>query len=288
MSLKLDIGLVTDEISRNVTEAIRIATEWGIGLFELREGSERRTPYLTSEEISVVEATLCQGGAITALSPGIFKQPVENEEAIRRDLETTLPETIELAQRFNCDTIIVFGFEMMGSGREPRLAVQKVFERAAERAAAAGITLAIENEPEFWVDKPEDSAFLLEEIGHPNLMLNWDPANLHWGGSLPTVEHLEILAPLVRNLHVKDFVADDPRVPWRAVGKGVTPWEELLTAFVVLRQRGKHDVNHITLETHCEPLIENSFTSLAYVRNLLEGIDEKTAIDPANNSGGAS
>lgn len=273
MKSKLDIAFVTDEVSRNLEEALEICLGWGINRFELREGSERRTPYLTKTELAAIETALGNGAKITALSPGVFKQPVENRDVINDDLERKLPDTIELANRLNCKTIIIFGFEKAGDDPESRLAAQKVFEKAAELAARDGITVAIENEPAFWVDKPDAAVALVEEIGHPDLRLNWDPANLHWGGTEPTEEHLATVAPFLHNLHIKDYTPDDPQAPWRPIGAGITPWKTLLEKLVSLRQENATNLNHVTVETHCEPLYESSLESVEHLRELLSAVE---------------
>lgn len=272
MKKDLDIAFVTDEVSRNIEESLNICRGWGISLFELREGSERRTPYLTAHEVSCIENEIRSGARITALSPGIFKQPVEHEAAIREDLERTLPETIELAQRFGCRTIIVFGFEKEGEAPSSRLKAQKNFADAAEVAAQAGIVLAIENEPEFWIDQPADAVAMLDEIGHPGLRVNWDPANMHWGGMTPTEEDLNVIAPYLHNLHIKDYYPADPGAPWRPIGEGTTPWQELLEAVVEKRSQGELGIEHVTIETHCEPLFESSEKSLENLRTMLNKI----------------
>src|SRR5690606_31683856 len=109
------------------------------------------------------------------------------------------------------------------------VAAQRAFADAAELTSAAGMTLAIENEPNFWIDGPEGSVALLEEIGHPGIRLNWDPANRIWGGSTVTRDDFDVLKPLIANIHVKDFDPADPAAPWVPVGSGTIDWAEILS-----------------------------------------------------------
>lgn len=261
----LEIGIVTDEISRDLGEALSVGQSWGLNRFELREGAERRFPAFTQKEVGLVDDAVRAGVQITAVSPGIFKSSVEDAAQRDRDMSEVLPRAIEKAVRFECPVVIAFGFaKREGEPGSNRLQVQKTFERAAEQAAEAGLILAIENEPDFWIDRSEPSASLLAEIGHPSLKINWDPANLHWGGKKPERADLEALLPFVANVHVKDFTPDDPKVPWRAIGEGTTPWEEILGWLVE-----DTSLAHITLETHVEPLVENARKSLDTVREML-------------------
>ncbi|MGA7305555.1 MAG: sugar phosphate isomerase/epimerase family protein, partial [Rhodothermales bacterium] len=241
---KLEIGVVTDEISRDIRESLSLCRQWGIGMLELREGSTARFPNFTPEELRLVDEARASGSCITAVSPGILKTHADNRSVIRDELENVLPKSIDLALRLDCPLIIVFGCERYdGESDENRTLAMRAFEQAAERAAADGLTIAIENEPNFWVDRPADEAAMLAEIGHPNLKANWDPANSHWGGYLPDRAGFEALAPYIVNVHVKDFTPDDPDVPWRPVGKGSTPWTDYLPWV-----SDDTDVDHITIE----------------------------------------
>ena len=268
MSTLFSIGVVTDEVSRVLPEALGVATAWGISRVELREGERHRFPDLTAGEIASVESWMQDGGEVTAVSPGIFKAPAADEARLTRDLEEVLPRTIELAVRLNCPTVIAFGFDgAAGASSGDRGRVVAAFAAAAEQAAAAGLRVAVENEPGFWVDGPEASVALLHEVDHPALGLNWDPANLHWGGRLPTAADVETVEPFLLNVHVKDYGMGRPEAPWWPVGEGQTPWAELLPALA------DTDLAAVTLETHVVPLLEASRTSLAELRRLVADLE---------------
>ncbi len=271
MSEALEIGIVTDEITRDLGEALEIANGWGIHLFELREGRQARYPSFTSEEISIMDHAILAGAKVTAVSPGIFKGHVAEQAERQREIESVFPRAIDLARRFECNTLIAFSFDGCDGSAEDRLLVLRAFEQIAEQAAAANMVIAFENEPDFWIDKPEETIKLLQEIDHPALRLNWDPANLHWSGQEPGLAEFEKLRSHLVNLHVKDFTPDDQEVPWRPLGEGIVPWQELLPAIA-----SASIINHVTVETHCEPLITNSEKSLEALKGLLDGIPSNT------------
>jgi sugar phosphate isomerase/epimerase len=273
MMTRFDIGVVTDEVSRDLAEAFDLAGSWGITRFELREGSKARFPELTDEEVGLIDECVRSGSRITAVSPGIFKGHADDREKLDHELGQILPRSLELARRFACPMLIVFGFERYeGEPASGRRAAMRAFEEAASRAAEAGVTVVIENEPNFWVDRPKDTAAMLDEIGHPTLHANWDPANSHWGGYLPTYEDFKVLKPYIGNVHIKDYYPADPAAPWRPVGQGETPWEEMLRWVVT-----ETDLVHATLETHCVPLAKSSRESLDALRAMLATIREERA-----------
>jgi sugar phosphate isomerase/epimerase len=273
----LDIGVVTDEVSRDLAEALDVSRGWGISRFELREGGDDRFPFFTDREVHLVDEAVRAGAQITAVSPGILKGTVDDQERLHRELEEVLPRAIERARRFECPRLVVFGVARYeGEPSSNRTRVMRTFERVAERAAAADLTVAIENEPDFWVDRPGPAATLLDEIDHPALTLNWDPANQHWGGLRPDRSGFATIRPHISNVHVKDYTPDDPDVPWRPVGEGVTPWGKILSWIVE-----DTTLDHVTLETHCEPLIENSRASLDVLETLIaEATAPHTADEP--------
>lgn len=263
---ELDIGVVTDEVSRDLAEALEVSQAWGISRFELREGGERRFPFFTPEEVRLIDEAVRDGAQITAVSPGILKGHADDTEQLDHELYEILPRAIERAKRFEAPLLVVFGFARY-EGEPPanRLQAMRTFEHVAEQAAEAGLTVAIENEPAFWIDRPAEAAAMVDEIGHPALAINWDPANQHWGGQRPERDGFQTLRPHIANIHAKDYTPDDPDVPWRPIGEGITPWDEILRWIIE-----DTDLAHITLETHCTPLIENSRQSLDALRTLID------------------
>lgn len=263
---QLEIGIVTDEVSTDLARAFDLCAEWGIARFELREGSKRRFPEFTPEEIAVVDEAIRSGGRITAVSPGIFKGAAGDESRLDRELNEMLPRSLELAQRFGCPVLIVFGFERhAGEPADSHARAARALVRAADAASEAGMVVAVENEPNFRVDRPRETAALFEELAHPALKANWDPANLVWGGYSPSHDDFAVLRPHIANVHVKDFAPNNPDRPWPPVGGGELPWPEYLRWIA-----GETDLAHVTLETHCLPKIESSFESLVAMREMLE------------------
>ncbi|MDX1547529.1 MAG: sugar phosphate isomerase/epimerase [Rhodothermales bacterium] len=269
---RLDLGIVTDEIARDLEHALERGAAWGLRRFELRETNTGRFPFLAPGEVRLLEDALTRGARITAVSPGILKGPVEDERKLNHELQEVLPKTLDLAQHVKSPVLIVFGFErQQGEPDRNRLYVLRAFERVAEAAAEAGLIVATENEPGFWIDDPDGSVSLLEELDHPAFRLNWDPGNLHLGGMLPGREAFETVRPYLANLHVKDFDPDDEAAPWKPVGRGQTPWPALIEW--VARET---DLEHATLETRCAPLEANSRASLDALRLLLDGLGDST------------
>ncbi len=266
----LPIGIVTDEITPDFREALTHARAWGITLFEIRCLSSGRVPFISEEDFQTLRTAVgCSAIRITALSPGIFKCPVSDRMQVEYELAEVLPKTIRMAKALACGMVIMFGFKRSGFSEEEEFAAAvEVMTRAAHIAEDEGIVLAVENEPGFVCDTGSNTAALLRAVGSPSLRANWDPANAFGGSETPYPDGYEAVKPFIGNVHVKDtrlgsLVACCP------VGEGLLDWEGQLRA---LMQDGV--VPHVTIETHCLPLIEQSKKNLdtlhAYFSEIVE------------------
>jgi L-ribulose-5-phosphate 3-epimerase len=88
-----------------------------------------------------------------------------------------------------------------------RTAVLEALAEAGKLAAARGITLAFETGQE----TADLLRLTLDELGLPNLKVNFDPANMLLYDMGDPIRAVEILGPDIRSVHVKD--ARRPTVP---------------------------------------------------------------------------
>jgi len=93
----------------------------------------------------------------------------------------------------------------------------------AELFAAADMLLGLETGQE----TADGLAALLEKLRQPNVIVNFDPANMLLYGKGDPIEAVRVLAPWIRQIHVKD--ANQTAVPgtWGeevAVGTGQVDW----------------------------------------------------------------
>jgi sugar phosphate isomerase/epimerase len=268
---RLAIGILSDEIMPDFSKAAEYGISWGITLFELRTLRTGRVPDVDAEELREVdEVVRSRGLRITALSPGIFKHPLSDEEAIHFELETLLPETLSMAKKLRAPLVIAFGFRRREG--EPPDGVRKAVEYMRQAAAAAerrGLKLAVENEPGFWCDSGSATASFIRKVGSAALGANWDPANAvgSQGGERAFPEGYRAVREVLVNVHVKDTRAGT-LVKCVPVGEGVLDWRGQLRA---LARDGR--VGHVTIETHCEPLISKSKLNVTTIQHYLKDIN---------------
>ena len=97
--------------------------------------------------------------------------------------------------------------------------VQKFYDRTkllADAAAEKGVKFLMETGQE----TVEELRHFLEEMNHPALMVNFDPANMIlYDKGVPT-EAIEVLAPWIRHIHIKDATRTKTPGTWGAE----VPW----------------------------------------------------------------
>ena len=96
---------------------------------------------------------------------------------------------------------------------------------------------------------------VLEELSHPMIGVNFDPANMILYGKGDPVEAIEQLAPWVKQVHIKDAVASGAKGEWGTevpVGEGEVDWEKFMKCIpeqvvdlVIERESGTSRVQEI-------------------------------------------
>jgi sugar phosphate isomerase/epimerase len=93
----------------------------------------------------------------------------------------------------------------------------------------------------------------------------------------PDYDAFAQVQPYLANVHLKDYAPDDPAAPWRPLGRGTTPWKALMAWLV-----GETELGSLTIETHCEPLLDCSEESLETARHLLDDALRAVRADASN------
>ena len=131
-------------------------------------------------------------------------------------------------------------------------------------AVSTAARLAIENEPGFLCDSGSRTHRMIQEVGSPHLGANWDPCNAYGTEETPYPDGYDAVRPSIFNVHVKD-TRSGALIECVPVGEGAVDWEGQLSALV--RDR---PVEHITIETHCLPLVEKSRQNVTVLTRMLE------------------
>jgi len=272
---RIALGIVSDEVSPDFDEAVRHASSWGISIYELRVVKSGRIPAVDPGELRSIQALVRNKDLrISALSPGIFKHPLSESGKLEEEVTTVLPKTLSMACEFGASIVILFGFQrFQGESAGNFERAVEWMRRAAERAEKLGITLAIENEPGFWCDSGSNTAKLIAAVNSPSLRVNWDPCNGYGTAEVPFPQGYEAVKRYIANVHVKD-TKQGSLIQCVPVGEGAVDWRGQIQALV-----RDQIVKHVTIETHCLPLIEKSKQNVDTLKRYL---DEAYASEGAN------
>ena len=258
-------GIVSDEISRDFAQAVRVGVELGIRRYEVRNLAAGRAPMCGEAAMLEVERIAhAEGIEITALSPGLFKN-TETAEGFRREMDEVYPRAAEWAHRWKLPGLIVFGFHKPGategtapefSSANPPAEIAEWLAEAGERAQRDGLTLMIEPEPICWCDSGRATAALIARAGSPALRINYDPGNVAWLENRDPLDEFPAVAPYISNVHVKDLrpLTRGAGFPeWVPAGEGMI---DFAAHFRALRESGYH--GPVSLEPHMDCSAEST------------------------------
>lgn len=287
------LAVISDELSSDVETAIELAQEMAVSAIELRGVAEDRFPDVSPLMTTRIPELVADAGvSVAALSPGLFKIPLgapqprhtrilrwedaklyaraqDGQRLVQRHLDELLPRAISAAQALGAPTIVCFSFDRGPDGerRLPDTGVE-ILREAADRAAAAGLQLAMEVEHICYGDTGARAADIVERVGHAAFGINWDPANAYRGGedrAFP--DGYSSVRAHVRHVHMKNATIDSATGERRFATEGAIDWEGQLAA---LRADGYS--GYVSIETHARPKIAATRRLVETARRL--GIDE--------------
>jgi len=283
----MKISIITDEISSDPETAIELGVAWGVGDFELRGFFTDRAPRFSDYQKQRLRDLLSEHQArIVAIGPGLFKMAFpaqqaprsalswmdrngyeswsEATRAVKYHLNELLPESLDYANELGAHLVVIFGFDRAGAppGEPPEEALN-CLRLAAERAEAAGLELALENEAGFWADTGARTAHIVRAINHPALGINWDPGNAFFAGDLPYPDGYAAVQRLVRHVHFKDADREKNGDPHYSL-EGQINWADQIKALSADGFEG-----FISIETHLRPKVAAGRAALERLRTLI-------------------
>ena len=279
--MKLNPGIVSDEISRNFREAVHVGTSLGIRRYEIRFLETGRAPMCQKSELLEVER-ICNGEGleITALSPGLFKYTSSRED-FDRELGDLLPRSIDWALRWRLPALITFGFHRAGVTEEIAdtilddnipSEIPDWLGLAGSLAQNNGLKLLIEAEPICWADTGESTLRMIRDSNSEAIGINYDPANIAWKKRSDPIDEFDAIATLIQNVHVKDLIAA-PRgsgIPqWAIPGEGMLDYA---AHFAALKRSGYS--GPISLEPHLDGRPQTIGACKSAVERLWEQAEE--------------
>lgn len=269
----LKLGVITDEISHDLEQALKVMKEIGAEYAELRGVWGKNIMRQSDEEIREVRRLLMKYGVpVSVLATPFLKIKVDSIDDYREHLKY-FENVIRIAKFLDTDKVRVFSF-----WRRPNRSMwlDRVVEALGEFSDIArneGILLVLENESSCMVATGAETLEMISRAGVHNLKVIWDPGNAYVAGETPYPDGYLAVKNHVVHMHVKDCALINGKKQWVAIGSGMIDY---VAQFKALIKDGYSGV--VSLETHYkingdrEAATRESFAGL--LKTLRKALDE--------------
>ncbi len=279
-SLPFKLGVITDEITQDLGQALDFIASYSLAYCELREIWGRNIMNLSPSELDRAQQLVEKHGLqVSEIASPLFKynlpdmpaQPSEKRDTFRasftdQDTEDLLKRSFQIARLFGPQKVRVFSYWRVD---DPEKAYPHVRERLAKAAAVAAqnhMTLLLENEAACNIGTGKELGRIIRDINSPALRAMWDPANAAVLNEVPYPDGYSYVRGLFLHMHVKDVEKDlaTGNTRWLPVGSGSVDFHG---QFQALLREGYRET--MSLETHYRRPDGNAVES---TRESLEGL----------------
>jgi sugar phosphate isomerase/epimerase len=274
-----NIGVVTDEISDDLEEAIEIAKSWELEHIELHRiwgknicDADEAT---LSKAIGLVRSS---GLTVTSIDSLTLRCQLDNDEEYSQHIKHLL-KSIEIAPLFDTNVVRLFSFRKEENVEEKWDQIFEKMELPIKIAEREDVILGFENASSMNIGTSDDLERMFERFDSPNLKLIWDPGNAYAAGEkLPFPDGYEKVKGKIIHVHLKDAILDEQgKNVWKPIGQGDVDYRGQLEALHKDSYKGV-----IALETHCTSAsgskVEGTKESLEGLMRIIRDIEESYLI----------
>lgn len=246
----MELGVITDGISRDFEHALKVLTSADLNRAELQFVWDSEVGDHTDEEIERIGALAMQYGVqISCISrhnfAGLPVMQTEVGDAVHEKHLDGLRRCIRMAKALGAPLVrtmsfrkemIIFGGNgaqdwIVSSGAWDRLL--KLMEAPVRIAEEEGITLVVETGNNSMVTSGWLARKFVDDLGSDRMRVLWDIPNTMYCTDVPYPDAYDQIRDVIGHIHVKDAVADIARatVDFKPLGEGdVAPYLEDIAA----------------------------------------------------------
>lgn len=263
----IKVSIIADEISDDFEASLDKALEHGVRHVELRSLWGINVAEVSDEQMARAKVALKERGMrVIGIAGPVYKTHLSEElsggvgDTHRAKSSGSIDEhlaildrTIGVAKAFDTDIVRTFAFWRKGAPTpEIHDQIEAHLRKAAQRAEAAGVRLALENEHACFIGTASESIEALKRVPSKSLGLIWDPGNAANLDPLQDVfpngyEGLkrELGFDRIFHVHLKDVATVDGKVKFTEFGKGELDFRGQIRALVDDGYQGA-----VAMETH--------------------------------------
>ena len=273
------LGLVTDEVSDDLQEALEIAKSWGLDCIELHRVWGKNICDVDAATLSKAMRIVRESGlTVTNIDSLTLRCSLDDDEEYSEHIKH-LKRSIEVAPLFDTNVVRLFSFWKVDNVEDKWERIFEKMELPIKIAEQAGMMLGFENVSSGNIGTSDDLVRLFDHFRSPNLKLIWDPGNAYASGEeKPFPDGYEKVKSKIIHIHLKDAVIDDQgKNVWKPVGQGAVGYGKHLEGLLKDNYAGV-----VALETHCTSAsgskIEGTKESLDGVMGILKDLEGKYLI----------
>jgi L-ribulose-5-phosphate 3-epimerase len=274
------LGIITDELTQELAQALDFISGYGLAYCELREIWHKNLMNLSPEQLERARQLIQQHKLqVSDIGSPVFKYNLPEMPARRaekrdtflanftdQDTEDLLRRAFDLARFFGASKVRIFSYWRTEEPERAYPYVRQRLARAAARAAENKIVLVLENEHACNIGTGKELGRLVRDVNSPYLRGLWDPGNAVMLHEVPYPDGYREVRGLFPHMHVKD-VRKNPqtgKLEWAPVGGGVIDFRGQFKALREDKYAGT-----MSLETHYRRPDGNMVES---TRESLEGL----------------
>lgn len=241
------LGIITDEVSQNIDEAIEFARYYGLEAIELRSVNDKSIHILSDDEIDEIhERVIANGLRVSGVAGPLFKCHLGNPEEVAAHLKMA-ERLIEIAARLNAGIVRGFSFwaERPFAEALPDIAAQ--LKKLVPLLDSKGVTLALEFDPSVYASNAVKTAEILNILNCSSIQALYDPGNDLWDpdGEIPYPDGYEAISNQICHVHLKDARQTTEGVEAVAIGKGQVDYRRIFSRL----DRDGYE-GYLVVETH--------------------------------------
>jgi len=228
------LGVITDEISRDVEKAIKVAESLELDCIELRQCWNKNVKDLADSDLRRIRRLAKNSGLeIACIASPFFKCHLTIETEVMEHLRF-LNRLIEITKFFDAELLRGFAFWTVQNKDEYWDDVIELLKEPVDRCRSEGVIYALENEAATFVATGADAEKVVKSIRSRGLGVTWDPGNAYCAGEKPYPDGYLKIKDYMVHMHVKDAVKDERSGKYRfvAVGSGEIDYRGHLEALV--------------------------------------------------------
>jgi sugar phosphate isomerase/epimerase len=211
---RFGLGVISDELSQNFEEALRIMKSYGLSWVEIRTVWKTYNTEASPEQVQHIKTLLEQYDfKVSVVDTALYKCDLPGVENVVGEKDTypyagqidLLKRAMDRAHAFGTDKLRIFAFWRVADPEAhfPRIAEE--LARAAEVAGSDRIRLVLEDEGSCNVGCARELAQMLSLVPNANFGANWDVGNGLWHGEVPFPDGYALLdKKRIWHLHLKD------------------------------------------------------------------------------------